>query len=46
MTNAKFNHIRKTQTDYTGDEEKYLSLDINTEDDIRIIKKATEKVAF
>ena len=39
MTNAKFNHIRKTQTDYTGDEEKYISLDINTEEDIKIIKK-------
>ena len=39
MTNAKFNHIRKTQTDYSGDEEKCISLDINTEEDIKIKKK-------
>ncbi len=39
MTNAKFNHIRKTQINYLGDEEKCISLDINTEEDIKIIKK-------
>ena len=39
MTNAKFNHIKKTQIDYLGDEEKCISLDINTEEDIKIIKK-------
>ena len=39
MTNAKFNHIRKTQTDYSGVEEKFVSLDLNTEEDIKIIKK-------
>ena len=39
MTNAKFNHIRKRQIDYLGDEEKCISLDINTEEDIKIIKK-------
>ena len=39
MTNAKFNHIRKTQTDYSGVEKKFISLDINTEEDIKIIKK-------
>ena len=39
MTNAKFNQIRKTQTDYSGVEEKFVSLDINTEEDIKIVKK-------
>ena len=39
MTNAKFNHIRKTQTDYSDVEEKFVSLDINMEEDIRIVKK-------
>ena len=39
MTNAKFNHIRKTQIDYLGDKEKCVSLHINTEEDIKIIKK-------
>ena len=39
MTNAKFNHIRKTQTDHSGVEEKFVSLDINTEEDIKIVKK-------
>ena len=39
MTNAKFNHIRKTQIDYSGIEEEFVSLDINTEEDIKIVKK-------
>ena len=39
MTNAKFNHIRKAQTDYSDVEEKFVSLDINMEEDIRIVKK-------
>ena len=39
MTNEKFNHIRKTQTDYSDVEEKFVSLDINMEEDIRIVKK-------
>ena len=39
MTNAKFNQIRKTQTDHSGVEDKYISLDINTEEDIKIVKK-------
>jgi len=39
MTDAKFNHIRKTQTDYTGVERKFISLDINTEEDIETVKK-------
>ena len=39
MTNEKFNQIRKTQTDYLGVEEKFVSLDINTEEDIKIVKK-------
>ena len=39
MTNAKFNHIRKTQTDYSDVEEKFISLDINTEEDIKILKR-------
>jgi len=39
MTNEKFDHIRKTQTDYSGVEEKFVSLDINTEEDIKIVKK-------
>ena len=39
MTFAKYNHIRKTQTDYSRVEEKFVSLDINTEEDIKIIKK-------
>ena len=39
MTHAKFNHIRKTQTDHSGVKKKSISLDINTEEDIRIIKK-------
>ena len=39
MTNAKFNHIKKTQTDYSDVEEKCISLDINTEEDIKIVKK-------
>ena len=39
MTNEKFNQIRKTQTDYSGVEEKFVSLDINTEEDIKIVKK-------
>ena len=39
MTNAKFNHIRKTQIDYSGIEEKCISLDVNTEEDIKIVKK-------
>ena len=39
MTNAKFNHIKKTQTDYSGVEKKWISLDIDTEEDIKIVKK-------
>ena len=39
MTNAKFNHIKKTQTDYSVVEEKWISLDIDTEEDIKIVKK-------
>ena len=39
MTFAKYNQIRKTQTDYSGVEEKFVSLDLNTEEDIRIVKK-------
>ena len=39
MTNAKFNHIKNTQTDYSDVEEKCISLDINTEEDIKIVKK-------
>ena len=39
MTNAKFNHIRKTQTDYLGVERKFISLDINMEEDIKMVKK-------
>ena len=39
MTFAKYNQIRKTQTDYSGVEEKFVSLDLNTEEDIKIIKK-------
>ena len=39
MTHAKFNHIRKTQTDHSGVMKKSISLDINTEEDIKIVKK-------
>ncbi len=39
MTNAKFNHIRKTQTDYLGVEEKFVSLVVNMEEDIKTVKK-------
>ncbi len=39
MTNEKFDHIKKTQTDYSSVEEKFVSLDINTEEDIKIVKK-------
>ena len=39
MTTTKFNHIRRTQTDYLDIEEKHISLDINTQEDIKIIKK-------
>ena len=39
MTNEKFNQIKKTQTDYSDVEEKFVSLDINTEEDIKIVKK-------
>ena len=39
MTFAKYNQIRKTQTDYSGVEEKFVSLDLNTEEDIKIVKK-------
>ena len=39
MTNEKFDHIKKAQTDYSGVEEKFVSLDINTEEDIKIVKK-------
>ena len=39
MTNAKFNHIRKAQIDCSSIEEKFISLDINTQEDIKIIKK-------
>ena len=39
MTNAKFKHIRKTQIDYSDVEEKFISLDVNTEEDIKILKR-------
>ena len=39
MTNAKFNHIRKAQINYSDIEKKCISLDINTQEDIKIIKK-------
>ncbi len=39
MTNAKFKHIRKTQIDYSDVEEKFVSLDINTEEDIKIVRR-------
>ena len=39
MTNAKFNHIRKVQIDCSSVEEKFISLDINSQEDIKIIKK-------
>ena len=39
MTNAKFNHIRKAQIDCSSVEEKFISLDINSQEDIKIIKK-------
>ena len=39
MTNAKFDHIRKAQIDCSSVEEKFISLDINTQEDITIIKK-------
>ena len=39
MTLAKYNQIRKTQTDYSGVKEKFVSLDLNTEEDIKIVKK-------
>jgi len=39
MTNAKFDHIRKAQIDCSSVEEKFISLDINTQEDIKIIKK-------
>ena len=39
MTNAKFNHIRKTQIKISGVENSLISLDINTQEDIKIIKK-------
>ena len=39
MTDAKFNHIRRTQADYSDIDEKCISLDINTEEDINIVKK-------
>ena len=39
MTDAKFNHIRRTQADYSDIDEKCISLDINTEEDINKVKK-------
>ena len=39
MTEEKFNHIIKTQTSYSDVEKKFISLDINTEEDIEIVKK-------
>ena len=39
MTNAKFNPIRKAQIDCSSVEEKFISLDINSQEDIKIIKK-------
>ena len=39
MTNAKFNHIRKAQIDCSSVEEKFISLDIYSQEDIKIIKK-------
>ena len=39
MTNSKFNHIRKAQINFSGVENTLISLDINTQEDIKIIKK-------
>ena len=39
MTIAKFNHIRKAQINFSGVENTPISLDINTQEDIKIIKK-------
>ena len=39
MTNAKFNQIRKAQINYSGVEKKFISLDINTEENIKTVKK-------
>ena len=39
MTIAKFNHIRKAQINFSGVENTLISLDINTQEDIKIIKK-------
>ena len=39
MTTAKFNNIRKTQTLYSDIEESFISLDINTQEDIKAIRK-------
>lgn len=39
MTNDKFNNIRKAQISFSGVKNKRISLDINTQEDIKIIKK-------
>ncbi len=39
MTLVKFNQIIKTQTVNTNADKKYISLDLNTEEDIKILKK-------
>ena len=39
MTNDKFNNIRKAQISFSGVKKKCISLDINTQEDIKIIKK-------
>ena len=39
MTNDKFNNIRKAQISFSSDKKKFISLDINTQEDIKIIKK-------
>ena len=39
MTNAKFNQIKKAQINYSGVEKKFISLDINTEENIKTVKK-------
>ena len=39
MTNVKFNHIKKSQIDSSGVEDKFVSLDINTEEDTKIVKR-------
>ena len=38
MTLVKFNQIIKTQTVNTNADKKYISLDLNTEEDIKILR--------